>query len=276
MLDARRFARLAAAEWVERRRGWAWFLGALVMIHFAIVLIVFASPGGFRNFTTNDQAAVFFSGLFVTAPVFAARYFQDMARPGPALLALMRPASAFEKWLLAGLVVAVAYPLAYHLVFYACDLPAALIAQRQAADALAALSLARPDSPEWFLRESLQSRHFRLFSLPATDLGAGGYLTISLMMATLMGFAVTGSLLFRRMSALKTVLAAFLVVLVLTLVGAIFDGEVDFLLEYWSHLEDTEDKLTAAQRVVFPFVWFAVPTLLWLAAWLALREREIA
>ena len=97
MFDRRRFARLAAAEWIENRRKWAWFLAVLVMVHFVFVLALLAGHEGYESFKTDNQEGHYFFGLFLSAPIFAGLYFQSFARRGPLLLALMRPASVLEK-----------------------------------------------------------------------------------------------------------------------------------------------------------------------------------
>jgi hypothetical protein len=273
MFDLRRFARLAAAEWVENRRAWAWFLGVVVIIHFVIVLVQSTGDDPYRNFSNDAQAAVFLAGLFVTAPVFAARYFQALSAPGPALLALLRPASTLEKWVLMVLVVAIAYPVAYHLAFYICDLPATLVAQAQAADELARL---QPDADAW-LRASLQPEKYRLFHFGDEDpVDWRGWLSIALVLTTLQAFAVAGSVVFRRMPFLKTLLAGFLVLLACLLVTTVFDSSPGPLFEYWRLAGPSAQALTPVQRLVFPLAWFAVPGLLWLATFLGLREREVA
>jgi hypothetical protein len=274
MFDLRRFLRLAVADWVENRRAWAWFLFAGIVVHFLLVLVLLANDNGYRMFDHDGQQSVFLAGLFTTAPIFAGRYFQAMARPGPALLALMRPASAFEKWLLAVLVVAVAYPVAYHLAFFVCDLPATLIARAQAATALVELdapSLVRGEVRE-YQRASLQPDKFALFAVPGT-IDARGWLAIVLSVTSLQAFAVAGSLIFRRMPFIKTLLAGFLVLLACLLVSIAFDSRPDAFFGYWTNERMT---WTAAQSVVFPIAWFLVPGLLWLCAFLALRERELA
>jgi hypothetical protein len=276
MLDPRRFWRLAMAEWAENRRGWAWFLGAVVIIHFVLVLALLAGEESYRAFDLEGQTAVFLIGLFLTGPVFAARYFQAVSRPGPALLALMRPASAFETWLLGFVVVVVAYPLAYHLVFYVCDVPATLVAAQRAAAELGALPPPTTDDSMRWARASLAPEHYRFFTLPRADIGPGGYAFLVTAFVAVQAFAMTGALLFRRMPFIKTMLAGFFVLLACVLVAALFDSDPDKFFDYWTELASAHPNLTPAQRIVFPATWIGVPVLLWLAAFLALREREVA
>src|SRR5207342_1092026 len=97
MFDLHRFGRLARAHWAETWRKYAWFLAAGVLLHLVISIICFAGKKGFTAFSTDGQTALYFSGLFVLTPIFAGRYFLPMSNRASALLALMRPASAFEK-----------------------------------------------------------------------------------------------------------------------------------------------------------------------------------
>jgi hypothetical protein len=277
MFDARRFARLAAAEWVENRRPWAWFLAVLVMVHFVLVLVLLAGDDGYRSFRTDYQSGQFVMGLFLTAPLFAGRYFQALSRRGPALIALLRPASTFEKWLLALLLVGVAYPLAYGLVFYVCDLPAALIAQGQAADAFAMLPAAIEGSEvDRAVRDHLDPGEFGVFLPWASDFRVDRWIAMGLSLTALQAFALFGSLWFRRMPFLKTLLAGFLVLLACVLLAQLSSSDFGPLFEYWDDVIRHTRDLGTAQQIVFPLVWLGAPALMWLAAYLALREREVA
>ena len=272
MFSAARFARLARAEWVENRRAWAGFLGIVVILHFVLVLILLAGDRPWGAFTTNAQAGMFWAGLFLTAPVFAARHFQALGRPGPALVALMRPATAFEKWLLAVLVVGVAYPLAYHLAFYICDVPATWIAANEAAQELAQRG-AHTDARSLGIPEPEQFAIYHLLKVSESDPALAGLL---LSLTTLQAFAVAGSLVFNHWPFLKTLLTGFLILLASILVTTVFDSHPDKFLGYWSFAPaEWEPVLPGWAMVAYPAVWIAVPTLLWLAAFLALREREV-
>ena len=274
MFSATRFARLAKAEWVENRRAWAWFLGIVVILHFVLVLILLAGDRPWSAFTTEAQAGVFWVGLFLTAPVFAARHFQALGRPGPALVALMRPATAFEKWLLALLVVGVAYPLAYHLVYFICDLPATWIAANEAAQELARQSVGgHAEQRSLGIPGPERFAIYHLLQVTRADPPLAGFL---LSLTTLQAFAVAGSLVFTRWPFLKTLLTGFFILLASILVTVVFDSNPDKFLGYWGY-ESNEGGpvLPGWAGVVYPAVWIAVPALLWLAAYLGLREREV-
>lgn len=263
MFDLTRFKRLAAADWVENRRSYAWFLGVVVMLHFVFVVVELAGNSGFNNFTTDNQGGTFLLFLLLSAPVFAARYFQRLARPDSALLALMRPATTFEKWLLAVIVVAIAYPLAYHVVFYVCDIPATLIAEARY-DAYVVLETAKGNQGK------LTPHSFALFH--AGSEGAGAFVQMALWLTTLQSFAMAGSLLFRNAPFLKTLLAAFLVLMAAVLLAEWSGSRPDLFYGFFAD----DDPLLAWQHWAFPAAWIALPALLWGSAWLALREREIA
>lgn len=268
MFDPTRFVRLAAATWAENRRQWAWFLGVVGILFFVWFVLLLLRKDGHTAFTTSGQVVFYFAGLFVSAPVFASRYFASLGRPESALVALMRPASVFEKWLLAVLVVVVAYPLAYTAVFVAIDVPTAWIAlgkaeAKAAADALAGNLGSRPFDPD----------DYRLLWSGGGDFDRPyEWVTLPLMLLTLQGFALLGSLVFRAAPALKTLLAAFIVMVALIAVDGIFGMDSDHFVEFWSKVLRFSDWRTFAMALA----WLAIPAWLWAGAFVALREREVA
>jgi len=270
MFDFARFRRLAAAQWAEYRRAYAWFLGIGVIVHFVVVLIVLADDDGFRTLNTAGQGMIYFAGLVLTAPLFAGRYFQAMARRESALILLMRPASTFEKWLLFFLVAGVLYPIAYSLVFYICNLPGWWIAQGQAQEAL--LQLQGVEEDRQYYAMQLAPENFALFRAwhPSDHWQVNvGWM---LLLATIQGFAGLGSLYFKAMPFIKTILAAFLLLLLTILLPMVFGSRPGAFFSYW--FED--DRLVTWQQWLFPAAWITIPALLWLACGFALREREIA
>lgn len=268
MFDLSRFLRLARAQWAEYRRTYAWFLGIGIIVHFVLLLVLLSGNRGYTLLTVDGQAAFYFVGLFLTAPLFAARYFQAMARRESAGLLLMHPASKFEKWLLAMAVVAVLYPVAYSLAFYVCNAPAALYAESAAAFDAAMRAkegaAARADSMAW--------ETYGLF-LPWSEFESWrSAVALALVLTSLQAFAVLGSLYFRSFPAVKTVVVAFVLMLFLMLVETIGGGQTALFKGYWTHSRE----LVAWQQWFFPVAWFAIPALLWLASLFALGEREVA
>lgn len=269
MFDPKRFLRLARAQWAEQRRAYLWFLGIGVMVHFVVLLLIMSLGRVATNslLAKDGQMAIYLVGLYLTAPIFAARYFLAMSRPDSAGVLLMRPASIVEKWLLAGIVILLAYPLAYTLAFQVCNVPAALMA-RAAHDAY----LLTPDGRSANQATLGYLGEFGVLAPWAAFEHGRAVLTVFLSIAALQGFAVLGSLYFRVMPAIKTALVAFLLLLVILLVTGLADARPDYFLGYWD--EDTE--ALGWRRVFHPLAWFAIPGLLWLGALFALREREVA
>lgn len=273
MFDAKRFARLARAHWAEQRKAYARFLGVGIVLHIVMLIIVFASENPYLKLRTEGQGATWFFGLFVLAPIFAGRYFQQMGRRESALLVLMRPASVFEKWLLAVLCIVVAYPLAYTLAFYLVDVPAWLVAHGQATRAAAesARLVAAGENVPYPLRD-IKLEDYALFVPISAKMTWEDLAQVMVFLTSLQAFALFGSLYFRGSPFIKTLFAGFLALLALMLVAAVFKGNADLLFDYWH----TERPLSGFQSFAFPIVWMLVPLLLWLSTWLALREREVS
>ena len=267
MFDLTRFLRLARAQWAEYRRTYAWFIGIGVIVHFVLLLVLLSGDDGHRMLTVDSQSAFYRIGLFLTAPIFAARYFQAMGRRESAGLLLMRPASKFEKWLLAVLVVAVLYPVVYSLAFYICNAPAALYAQAAAAQEDAARVAAELEAR----LNSLSPPEFGIYH-PGEDFRTWRGVEFVLVLTSYQAFAVLGSLYFRTFPALKTIVAAFVLLLSMILVTTLAGGESRLFMDYWTN----DRQLMPWQQVFFPFAWFAVPALMWLASLFALGEREVA
>lgn len=277
MFDLRRFARLATAHWAENRKAYAWFLGTGVMLHFIVVLLMLNMDNGFRSFQASEQGGLYYTGLFILTPIFAGRYFQKMSNRQTALLQLMRPASLFEKWLLALIVVALLYPVAYTLAFYICDLPGLLIARGRAEAAIAAELAKRVTGDNGgtsLLGYGMDLSKYSLFFLKSPDDAWLEMLPVGLWLLTLQGFAVFGSLYFQRAPFIKTFLVAFLFMLLTILLASILDSRPDTFFGYWGR--ETDALYSDWQRLLYPAIWFVTPLLLWLACYFGLKEREIA
>ncbi|MFT3807237.1 hypothetical protein [Arenimonas sp.] len=269
MFDLRRFARLAKAHWAENWKSYASFFGVAIALHFIFVMIALSGKQGFTTFTTAGQAATYFTGLFVLGPIFAARQFGALGRRDSALLMLMRPASTFEKWLLSTMIVIVGFPLVSLLAFYICDIPAWLIAKSQAQVALAELG---PNAANQSLTFGLRPENYLLFDPVTTFDSWCEFLTVWLMLLFLQGFGLFGSIYLHRLPLLKTFVAGFVLLLLLILVGTVFDSEPDAFLGYW----ESRRALGDLPSRLYPILWFVLPALLWFGAYRALKEREIA
>jgi hypothetical protein len=266
MLDHARFRRLALAHWAERRREYGAFLGVVVALHAVLVTIYLATDKGFVQLSLAEQSSLYWIGLLLTAPVFAARHFLPLSHrdAGPSLL--LRPASNLEKLLLALLVVLVLYPLAYSLLFHLCNVPAALLAEGRAAEAWAKLA------PE--ARERSGGLDPTLYGLQLPGAGrewrddAEAWATLGLFLL----WTLFGTLRFRRSPMVKTFVAGFAVFLLITLVSEWSGGSPDRLFAFLQ----PRDTLEAWKKWVLLSGWIVVPALSLWACYLALCERESA
>jgi len=271
VFELRRFTRLARAHWAESWRKYAWFLAAGMLLHVVISIMCFARERGFTSFDTHGQTGFYFTGLFVLTPIFAGRYFLPMTNRASALLALMRPASVFEKWLLAALIVGVLYPLAYTMAFYLINVPDQWLASGQAQHqpaqhAMEIASRSARNTYEAFKPDYSLVTPWAMFDNWREAVG------ILLLLCSLQGIAVFGSLYFRTVPFIKTVLCCLLLLLVSTLLSTVFASQPDLVLGYWGH----QRPLSSLQAIFYPTLWLVFPGLFWLASFLALKEREIA
>lgn len=270
MFDLRRFGRLAKAHWAESWKSHAAFFGVAIVLHFIFVALALSGEKGYQAFRTDGQEGTYIIGLFLLGPVFAARQFREYARRDSALLALMRPASSFEKWLLVAAIVLLAFPVVYTLAFYVCDLPAWLIAKARVQEAWAALSVEERLNQAPYLDGNPKNYHLLN---PATVFSSWAqYLSVGLTLAFAQGFGVFGAIYFRTFPLVKTFLAGFSLVMLLALISEFCDSKPDAFIGVW----DSERVLSTAQMIAYPVLWCALPAMLWLAVYLALKERELA
>ena len=264
MFELRRFGRLAAVLWAENGRGYLWFLGIGVLVHFCVWLLL--TQGGSRPEQYDDglQTATYCGGYLMTAVLFAGRHFSALSRRESALTYLMRPASALEKTLLAFLLVAVAYPLAYTVAFQVCNLPGAWVGDA-ARDAL--LAAPGKDSNALYLK----NRQYGPY-LPFTDPKTPAWeWNLFLGTAAIQALVVAGLLFFRKAAGLKTLVAMFQLFVVAIPLLSSASGAVPFRLFLGTPVPPGHPGLQAWIWVL----WIGVPALFWASAWCLLREREL-
>lgn len=257
-----RWRRLARAQWAEQRPQYLAHLLVCGMLYIALLLFLLG-VSGFSAFQTPVQVSLYLGGLFLTGFVFAGRYFGAMAQRESALLALMWPASVFEKWLLCIVLVALAYPLAYSLLFLAISWPVQqmVIAVRSALE------------PQTFKPED-----YALF-VPLAKMAArqampvpqqAGFLVA---FCALQAFAVAGSLYYARASLLKTLALGFALFVLTALVCSVAGVRGEVLFAWWSsHGAVPRD---AGVHAINALLWIGLPALLWLQAYVHLKEKEL-
>lgn len=267
MFEWQRFLRLARAQWAESGRGYLWFLAIGIIVHACLWLAMTQAGMQAEVFDTDLQAIVYACGLVISGALFAGRYFEALGARESALSLLMRPASGFEKFLLAFLVVGVCYPIAYTLAFQVCNLPAAMLAESANAARLQPI----PGISYGFVHKT--SADFSPY-LPFIDRErAGGECGLFLSVLALQALMVCSSLYFKRLAMLKGFMLAFVLLLLLLLLAAISDGNPDRLFALWSQPRWIE--VTAGLRIWLWAVWLGVPALLWASAAFLVREREL-
>jgi len=257
-----RFARLARAHWAEQRSQYLAHLLVCAMLY-AVLLVFLLGVSGAEALRTGMQAALYCGGLFLTGFVFAGRYFSAMAQRESALLALMRPASVMEKWALCVLVVAVAYPLAYSLLYLVLTWPA-----QQVSVAVQAAWDAKAFRPKDFAL-------FVPFFLAVNDQGLSPLQQVAFLIVlwALQAFAVAGSLYFPRAALLKTVALGFALFALTSLVASVVGMRVEVLFAWW-HLRHSPPLGLAGHALNAAF-WIGLPMLLWLQAYVHLQDKEL-
>lgn len=256
-----RFRRLARAHWAEQRPQYLAHL-LVVAILYAVLLLFMLGVSGFAAFQTGVQSALYFGGLYLTGFVFAGRYFGAMAQRESALLALMRPASVLEKWLLCILVVAIAYPLAYSLLFLAVSWPV-----QQLVLAVQATLEHRSFNPEdyaLFVPFMAADRK----GLPTLPQQAGFLLGIWALQA----FAVAGALYFVRASMLKTLALGCGLFVLTALLCAMAGVRAEVVFAWWSRRAVPPGM---GVHVLNALLWIGLPVLLWGQAYVHLQEKEL-
>ncbi|MFN7153153.1 MAG: hypothetical protein ACK4OE_05635 [Acidovorax sp.] len=262
--SAARFLHLSKAQWAEQRRQYLGHMLVVGMLAVVVLLFMLVLASG-REFPTWIQQVLYLWGLFFTGFVFAARYFEAMARRESALLTLMRPASVFEKWLLCVLVVAVLYPLCYSLLFLAFTWPV-----RQIVLAIGALD---------FPSNGFDAAKHALFvpmwphSHDSSVFSARQQVGFLIALWALQALAVAGSLYFRRAAMLKTMALVFVLFLMTILVSATARASGTVLLAWWSF---SNTSVSIAVHAINATLWLVLPLLLWLQAYLHLRDKELS
>jgi hypothetical protein len=257
-----RFQRLARAQWAEQR---SQYLGHMLVVGmlYVVLLLFLMVVSGFSVFRTGAQSVFYFAGLYLTGFVFAGRYFVAMAQRESALLALMRPASVLEKWLLCVLVVAVGYPVAYTLLYLAVSWPVQQLAVAGQA-AMAATSFAPAD---YALFVPFWPAAYRQAPAAAPQMG----LLVGIW--ALQAFAVAGSLYYQRATMLKTLALGFGLFVLTGLVCSIAGVRLEVVFAWWS--ERRAVRLDAGVHAINAVLWIGLPTLLWVQAYLHLKEKEL-
>lgn len=267
--DMERFGRLLRAHWAESWREYAWFAGVLVVLDLIAMLLSFSLDyrSAFSQFQYQGQMGWYMSGLAVSAIIFAGRYFKYLLNPGASLIALMRPASVFEKWLMAFLVISIFYPLAYSLLYVMLNYPAVLLAKALAAQVPACqyctvdfhfyFPLLTADVSEAGVRNAAHIMRAQLFF----------FLLLSCGQALIAG----GTAFFKRSPVLRTVLGSFLLFIISSWIGN--TPQAGIFAPYYGKEIIVYSPMEYGLSIG---MWLGLPLLLWAALFFHIKEREVA
>ncbi len=262
-----RFGRYARAHLSEKKRAYFWHFAILVMLYFLLLVMMTV----LNAYTADVQMGFYYTGLLGTGSVFAVRYFAGLGQSGEALVTLMQPVSATEKWLLALLTIVIAYPLVYTLLFELMTYPVSLINQavvRQVAEH----------------HNMLSPEHYQLF-VPLTDMPHAHWSGIVgfqqwpfwLIYLGVCGYALTTSIYFKRWPLIKSLalgFSLFIVVLFAFILVTELSKQYKIVLFYWFERNDYNgDGMAIVANLL---LWFIAPLLMWVASYFALQERDIA
>jgi hypothetical protein len=275
--SASRLVTLATSHWRAQLRHYlSWLLMCtIIAIPILGLYLTDMASGGVVRFTTDVQGVLYVMGLLVLGPVFASQHFGPMRHRDHALMVLMQPASVTEKWLLAALTVLLLFPLVYTLWFVLLVAPVAQLSfwwdmqvHVQAKDAAPHALNIMPLATDYAVYMPWRKlSEWRLSAFTA------------IVHLALTGLATTGSLLFKRAPFLLTLFTGFVVLLGSGIATqfSLAGGDTAQVLFTWvmrPHAHPTHSAPLAVQALNAWF-WLCVPCLLWVCAWLALREREL-
>lgn len=268
--DLTRFGRLWRAHWAESWREYLWFalMGAIINLIFLVLLFASEAGSTMHSFEFNGQRVWYVLGLFISAFIFAGRHFRRLAEPGVALITLMRPASYLEKWLLAFLLVAICYPLAYTVVYCAMNYPVVELARQYYFSNKGCLECMN-DKVDFHIFVPFISLEDLAFPSKWWQLKQQVFYLLLLWSGQ--GLLLGGTLFFRRTPILRTLLALFVLG-----VGLVALGPTPTMGGFWSATGKEVVPFSALEMAVSLLLWVGLPLLLWLSALFHLKNRELA
>lgn len=269
-----RFVLLARSHWRSQLRHYlSWLLVCTIIAVPVLGLqLIDMVRGEMVHFKTDMQAGLYFGGLLLFGPIFAAQHFGPMRRREHALQVLMQPASVTEKWALAALTILIMFPLCYTLWFSVLVSPVAALSVWWDTQVYQHLLSIEPTANH----KAPDSADYALFMPFSAAKDFRFELLLLLCYVGLTGLATTGSLLFRRAPFLSTLVLGFIAML-----GAMFstlfaplDSDLpNVLFRWWTSTDaDTAPPLV---HVLNAWLWVGIPCVLWIAAWRGLKEREL-
>jgi hypothetical protein len=192
-----------------------------------------------------------------------------MVNPGASLITLMRPASIFEKWLLAFVVISILFPLVYTVGYLLMNYPAVQLAK--------ASYIAPPLCDECSHVEHNFGFYMPFITAEMVKTSAEALRFFKMQLFYLLflsaGQAVIagGTVFFKRSPVLKTVLILFIIGIFMAWIGCAPQ------LGIFASLND--DVLVPQGVTEYGLsigLWLGLPVLLWAALFFHLKEREVS
>jgi len=270
--NAARFGRLWRAHWAESWRTYAWFVGVTAMVDVVFIGIFLSteSRSALRAFQFDGQIGWFACGLFGSGIIFAGQYFRQLASPGAALTALMRPASVFEKWLLALVYVSLLFPLAYTLGYSLLNYPVVQLAKAMHLSATLCATCTSSDADfSFYIPLITTDAHAHIAD--AEPFFFRAQLFFLLLLWSAQALVAGGTVFFKRSPILRSVLFYFLLGVVLIWVGPEPKTGV-----FWSPITDDVVPHSTLEYGFSLGQWAGPPLLLWVAVFFHLKEREVS
>lgn len=264
-----RFLALLRSELAERGRGHVLFL-LTIMILLLLPLLLFnnASGSGWKQMNGQSQEFFYWMSLIPASMLFTVHLMRPLQRPSSTMQILLLPASSLEKWLLRAFMLLAFFPLGFTLVFdlvLGCynfmDWPNRIID----ADTLQAAYLPYLPFVYWADPESLSiwvapSRLTALWFAHSWLLAVG----FTLFMLTWL----------KRAAAIKA-LALGIGLLLLTWILLLYLASGSAYSWMSAGLFDRPAASGSGLRFFQILHWLGAPVLLWLAAFIAWRRRDL-
>ncbi len=245
-----RFWQLCVAKFGEKKRQTGWFIAVIAMIYFLLIMLVIVEDSVYKF---EAQMFFYFAGLLTTGFVFSARYFSDFDQQNSALIAIMQPASVFEKWLLAVITVVIIYPVIYTVIYVFMTLPAAFL---------------------WTdISEANETNILFLPFMNYSDIDAFTFMPCWLAYQAICAYSLMTSVKFKKHPLLKTFVLAFCLLLLFSLFTILFNTRLEV---FFSYFFEYMPKISV-QVYIANFLFWVLPSLtLWLASYYAFAKRELS
>ncbi len=294
-----RFLSLVRTHFAQSLRDYIWFYAIAIILYLVIALPMLIVDAAFEY---EVQIVLFTIGLFLTGTVFAMRYFDMLSHKGSALSFFILPASIFEKFLLAFIIIVLLYPLVYTLIFEIITYPFVVLSdltnQEKIARILEQTSNEIVRAPDVSYLQNKDFGHYIPFlSEPRalSDVSVSSHITAvdqaaersqSLkwhwyfwsVLISIQGFAAMACIYFKRFFIIKALVSGFILVVVtcsILGISGIYTDNDRFFRETLTHIPQ-RDFLIAWQNIYLFIILIIIPILLWLSAFLYLKAREVS